>query len=247
MNPFLSIIIPAYNEENRLPGSLREILRFVSEQPYAVEVLIVENGSSDRTYLVAEDFCAQNEGFRVIREKNSGKGLAVCRGMREASGEFRFMCDADLSMPIDELVKFLPPRLADFDIAIGSREAQGAVRYDEPAYRHLGGRAVNTMIRLLALPGLHDTQCGFKCFRAEVADDLFRYQTLNGWSFDIEILYIARLRKYKVVEVPISWHFNPETKLRAIRDAIQMGIDIISIRKNAWSGKYRASDPGKKN
>ncbi len=243
MNPFLSIIVPAHNEENRLPGSLAEIARFVAGQTYEVEVLIVENASSDRTYPIAEDFCAQHAGFRVIREKNRGKGLAVCRGMLEGQGDFRFMCDADLSMPIDELAKFLPPQLADFDVAIASREAKGAVRYNEPTYRHLGGRAVNTMIRLLALPGLHDTQCGFKCFRGEVAEDLFRFQTLHGWSFDIEILYLARLRKYRVVEVPISWYFSPDTKLHAIRDAVQMGLDILSIRKNAWSGKYKACGP----
>lgn len=239
MGPFLSIIIPAYNEESRLPGSLAEIQRFVSRQSYPSEVLIIENGSGDRTYEIALNFCLEHPGFRVIQEVNRGKGLAVRRGMLEANGEYLFMCDADLSMPIQELARFLPPVLENFDIAIGSREAPGAIRYGEPAYRHFGGRAVNTMIRLLALPGLHDTQCGFKCFRHEVAKDLFHHQTLTGWSFDIEILFVARLRKYSILEVPIPWHFNPETKVNAVCDAIKMGWDILSIRKKAWTGKYR--------
>jgi hypothetical protein len=158
--------------------------------------------------------------------------------MLEARGEYRFMCDADLSMPIDELVRFLPPQLVSFDVAIGSREAPGAIRYNEPSYRHFGGRAVNTMIRVLALPGLQDTQCGFKCFRAEIAEDLFSLQTLDNWSFDIEILYIARLRGYRISEVPIPWYFNPDTKLVVVQDAVQMGLDILTIRRNAKQGRY---------
>ncbi len=238
--PFLSIIIPAYNEEHRLPGSLEEIQRFVSAQPYPSEVLIVENGSSDRTYEIAQAFSQEHPVFRALKETGRGKGLAVRRGMLESAGKYRFMCDADLSMPIAELNRFLPPILQDFDIAIGSREAPGAVRYNEPAYRHVGGRGVNIMIRWLALPGLHDTQCGFKCFRAEVAQDLFQFQTLTGWSFDIELLFIARMRHYRIVELPIPWYFNPESKVQAIRDALKMGMDILKIRKNALSGRYRS-------
>jgi hypothetical protein len=150
------------------------------------------------------------------------------------------MCDADLSMPVGEISRFLPPVLQDFDIAIGSREAQGAIRYNEPEYRHLGGRAVNTMIRLLALPGLQDTQCGFKCFRAAPAEELFALQTLPGWSFDIELLYIARRRGYKIVEVPIPWYFNPESKLNVVQDAFKMGMDIFTIHLNNFKGVYDA-------
>ena len=150
------------------------------------------------------------------------------------------MSDADLSMPITEVNRFLPPQLEDFDIAIASREAPGAVRYNEPEYRHWGGRGVNLMIRLLALPELRDTQCGFKMFQDNVAEDLFGKQTLPNWSFDIELLYVARMRGYRVVEVPIPWYFNPETKLSPIRDAIQMGLDILKIRYQALRGTYDA-------
>lgn len=239
--PYLSIIIPAFNEEHRLPATLEQVLRFLDAQPYHAEILVVENGSQDETLAVAQSFSAEHKNLQVLVEAEQGKGRAVRHGMLAARGEYRFLCDADLSMPVEEISRFLPPNLVDFDIAIASREAPGAVRYNEPHYRHLGGRAVNAMIRLLALPGLHDTQCGFKCFRAAIADKLFRLQTLDGWSFDIELLYIARLRGYRIVELPIPWFFNPESKLNVVQDALQMGIDILKIHRNHWRGRYHAA------
>jgi glycosyltransferase involved in cell wall biosynthesis len=238
--PFLSIIIPAYNEESRLPNTLEQVYTFLEKQTYTAEVLVIENGSQDRTFEVAQAFAGQHPLVSVLQEKERGKGNAVRRGMLEARGEYRFMCDADLSMPVDEINCFLPPALNNFDIVIGSREAPGAVRYNEPQYRHLGGRAVNTIIRLLALPGLNDTQCGFKCFRAPVAEDLFRRQTLTGWSFDIELLYMARKRGYTIVELPIHWYFNPESKLNVVRDAIKMVMDILTIHYKNLKGVYDA-------
>ncbi len=235
---YLSIIIPAHNEENRLSKTLDQVITFVQNQAYSCEVLIVENGSQDRTYEIAQEIAVQHPAFRVLRDEGRGKGLAVRRGMLEAHGQYRFMCDADFSMPITEINRFLPPALDGCDIAIASREAPGAIRYNEPTYRHLGGRAVNLMIRLLVLPGLQDTQCGFKCFRRSVADDLFRVQTLTGWSFDIELLYVARRRGYRIKEIPIPWYFNPESKLNAIQDAIRMGGDILKIRLNDRRGVY---------
>jgi len=237
---FLSIVIPAYNEENRLPKTLDQIFEFLAAQPYTAEVLVVENGSRDNTLQIARAYEQRHPNLRVFHLEGRGKGLAVKYGMLEARGKHRFMCDADLSMPISEVNRFLPPMLDHYEIAIGSREAPGAVRYKEPAYRHIGGRAVNTMIRLLALPGLQDTQCGFKCFCSDAAEDLFREQTLTGWSFDIELLYIARKRGYRIVEVPIPWHFNPESKVSAVKDAIKMGMDILTIRWNGLRGVYNA-------
>lgn len=236
--PFLSIVIPAYNEEHRLPKTLEQVHSFLQSQPYTAEVLVVENGSQDRTFDAAQAFAQRHPVVSVLQEAGRGKGRAVRRGMLAARGEYRFMCDADLSMPVDEINYFLPPALQDFDIAIGSREAPGAIRYNEPQYRHLGGRAVNTMIRLLALPGLNDTQCGFKCFRAPIAEELYRLQTLTGWSFDIELLYIARQRGYRIAEVPIHWYFNPESKLNVVQDAVKMGLDIFTIHLNKMKGVY---------
>lgn len=237
MSTFLSVVIPAHNEENRLPASLEQVFGFLARQVFSFEIIIVENGSADRTLEVAQQFAKRHEHVRVIQSER-GKGAAVRLGMLEARGEYRFMCDADLSMPVEEIVKFIPPALEAFDIAIASREAPGAVRYNEPAYRHLGGRGINFLIQALILPGWNDTQCGFKCFRSSVAEDVFRLQTLPGWSFDIELLYIARRRGYRIREVPIHWYYHPDTKVSALRDALRMIQDIFRIRANARRGLY---------
>lgn len=236
--PFLSIVIPAHNEEDRLPNTLEKIYKFLETQDYSYEVIIVENGSSDHTLELAQEFAQSRPTLRVLQEQKRGKGNAVKRGMLEAHGDYRFICDADLSMPIEELQKFIPPVLQQFDIAIASREAPGAVRYNEPPYRHIGGRAVNFIIQLLILPGLNDTQCGFKCFRAEIAEAIFRQQTLAGWSFDIEILYLARRKKFIIKEIPIHWYFDADSKVSAVRDAVRMISDIFRIHLNAIRGRY---------
>ena len=236
--PFLSIIIPAYNEESRLPRTLERVFQFLDGQEYASEILLVENGSSDRTMEIAQDYARQHSNLIVLHEEKRGKGNAVQRGVLEAHGEYRFLCDADLSMPIEELPKFLPPQLKDFDIAIGSREAPGAIRYNEPPYRHLGGRAINFIIRSFILPGLNDTQCGFKCFRANTTESLFHQQTLTGWSFDIELLYLARRKKMRIREIPIQWYFDADSKVNAVRDALRMIGDIFRIHLNAMRGVY---------
>ena len=236
--PFVSIVIPAHNEEIRLPRTLRQVFAFLENQSYSAEVIIVENGSSDRTLELAHEFASIHSNLIVIHEEQAGKGNAVRRGVLEAHGEYRFICDADLSMPIAELGKFLPPGLNDFDVAIASREAPGAVRYNEPPYRHWGGRAINLFIRFLILPGLNDTQCGFKCFRAEVAEKLFRQQKLMGWSFDIELLYLARKKRMVIKEIPVQWYFDADSKVRALRDALRMIGDIFRIHINTLGGRY---------
>jgi glycosyltransferase involved in cell wall biosynthesis len=234
----LSIIIPAHNEEDRLPDSLAKIFAFLESQTYTSEVLVIENGSSDRTAQVVEAMTPKYASLRLLREPTRGKGLAVRRGMMEADGAYRFICDADLSMPIQEVNRFLPPVLNDADIAIASREAPGAVRYGEPFHRHWFGRVFNLLVRTLAVPGFHDTQCGFKCLKAEVAEDLFRVQRLDGWTFDVEILFVALKRGYRVVEVPIPWHFNPGSRVSLIRDSLAMLNDLFVIRRNWRAGGY---------
>ena len=238
MNPFLSIIIPAHNEANRLPDTLEQVFGFLKKQTFTAEVLVVENGSSDKTFEIAQGFAAHHANLRVIQNDWRGKGLAIQRGIQEAQGEYLFLCDADLSMPIAEISKFIPPQLPKVDIAIASREAPGAVRYHEPYYRHFTGRVFNTLIRLLVLPTLQDTQCGFKCIRADVARDIFRYQTLTGWAFDVEMLFIARHHRYQVVEIPIHWYFNADSKISVLRDSLRMFLDLLVIRRNARRGLY---------
>ena len=238
--PFLSLIIPAYNEEQRLPRTLTKIQAFLREQPYEAEVLVVENGSSDRTAVVAEEFAPE---VRLLREPNRGKGLAVRRGMMESSGEFRFICDADLSMPIEEVNLFLPPNLDDYDIAIASREVAGAVRHNEPSYRHWIGRVFNLLVRTIAVPGYQDTQCGFKCFTAEAAEALFPLQRIDGWTFDVELLYVALRLGYRVKEVPINWYYFPGSRVRIFQDSWLMLTDLFRIRSNWRRGLYQPS-PG---
>jgi glycosyltransferase involved in cell wall biosynthesis len=238
-NPLLSIIIPAYNEEVRLPNTLEQVTTFLNSQAYPAEVLVVENGSQDRTLEIARDFSWRFPYVKALHVDGRGKGLAVKYGMQQATGDYRFICDADLSMPIKEVNCFIPPILPVMDVAIASREAPGAVRYNEPLYRHLTGRFFNLVVRLLALPGLHDTQCGFKCFRGAVADEIFPLQTIDGWSFDVEVLFIARQRGYKILEIPVPWYFSAESKVRIVHDLIKVGLDLIAIRRNAWSGKYK--------
>jgi glycosyltransferase involved in cell wall biosynthesis len=239
--PLLSVIIPAHNEERRLPRTLEQVFDFLGRQDYTTEVIVVENGSTDRTLEIARGYARRHPTLHVLHADGRGKGLAVRQGMLAAAGQYRFMCDADLSMPIEEVNRFLPPVLTELDVAIGSREVKGARRYDEPLHRHLGGRFINLLIRLLILPSLQDTQCGFKCFRDEVAQDLFQHQTLDGWSFDIELLFIAYRRGYRVIEIPVDWYYRSESKVSALRDALRMIQDVFRIRRNGRRGLYDAS------
>lgn len=237
--PFLSIIIPAHNEESRLPRSLGQVFAFLENQPYSSEVLVVENASTDRTLETAQKMALHFPDLRVLHEDLPGKGRAIRRGMLAARGEYRFIADADFSMPVEEISRFLPPAV-QCDIAIASREAAGAVRFDEPAYRHLTGRVFNFFIRALVLPGLQDTQCGFKCFHSRVAEDIFRYQTLTGWSFDVELLAIARRRGYTIREIGIPWHFDKGSKVNVLRHSWRMFLDLLTIRRNLRRGVYDA-------
>ena len=239
MAPFLSIILPAHNEEQRLPRTEQEVNGFIEAQSYPVEVVLVENGSRDRTLELAQQHAARMPFLKVIHEDRPGKGLAVRTGILAAKGEYRIFCDVDFSMPVTEINRFIPPALPDCQVAIGSREAPGAVRYNEPYYRHLSGRIFNTLVRWLALPGLQDSQCGFKCFRGDIADEIFPLQTNNGWAFDVEVLFVASQRGYPIVEVPIPWYFNPESKVRMLRDSWRMVRDLLLIRRNNLRGMYR--------
>lgn len=237
--PFLSIVIPAHNEAERLPHTLEQVFAFLPTQPWPAEVLVVENGSSDDTLAIARSFAARHPNLRVLQVETRGKGLAVRAGMLAAQGQYRFMCDADLSMPIEQVTRFLPPQIpSEVGVAYGSREAPGSVRYDEPAFRHWGGRLINLLVRLLVLPGIQDTQCGFKCFRADVAEAVFRRQMLTGIAFDVEILYIAQHLGYTLREIPIDWYFDANSRIRLWDDTLAMLRDLLHIRRNASQGRY---------
>ncbi len=236
--PFLSIVIPAYNEARRLPHSLNAVLDFLNTQAYTAEVLVVENGSTDETWAIIQAFAQRDPRVRGLRSPRKGKGLAVRLGMLAARGRFRFLADADLSMPITELPRFLPPRLTDFDIAIATREGPGAIRYHEPWHRHAMGRVFNWLVQALALPGIRDSQCGFKMFRGPVAETLFRRSRVVGMAFDVEVLFLARRFGYRIVEVPIPWYFNPDSRVHPVRDTWNMLRDLLALRWRAWRGLY---------
>lgn len=240
--PLLSIIIPAYNEEHRLPKSLDSIVAFFENEcrrrDLCIEVLIVENGSRDRTTEIAESYAARYPYMRVLHSAK-GKGAAVRMGMMAGQGEYLFMCDSDLSMPIEEVLKFLPPQLDGYDVAIASREGPGAHRYNEPHFRHLMGRVFNLIVRVIAIPHFQDTQCGFKSFRCEVAREVFTDGAMDGWAFDVEALFIALQRGYKVVAVPINWYHDPDSRVNPLHDTWRMFRDVLKIRLNGLRGVYR--------
>lgn len=236
--PLLSLVIPAYNEGSRLPNTMPAVTAFLESQPYQSEMIIVNNNSTDNTGAVAAEFASTRPYIRVLDEPRQGKGAAVRTGMLAASGDYLFMADADFSMPVQEINKFLPPQLSGYDVAIGSREAKGAVRYNEPEYRHLMGRVFNFYVKVLAIPGYEDTQCGFKCFRREVAWDILPYQTIDGWAFDVELLFIALRRGYRVEEIPVQWYYGESSRVSPVRDSINMIREVIRIRMNGASGRY---------
>lgn len=241
IRPLLSLVIPAYNEgaPDRLPKSLREVVAFVSAQKFDIEVLIVNNNSNDDTLKISQTAADQYPYIRVITESTQGKGAAVKTGMLAANGQYLFICDADFSMPVQETLKFIPPTLEDYDIAIASREAPGSQRIDEPEFRHIMGRVFNFIVKVIAVRGLNDTQCGFKCFKREIALEIFPMQTINGWSFDVELLFIAQQRGYKIVEVPITWIYKDQSKIKPLKNSIDMVLETLRIRLNGWRGLYR--------
>lgn len=233
----LSVVIPAYNEEGRLPGTLRQVLSYLASQALTFEILAVDDGSTDRTSELVKQLAARDERVRLLCLPHRGKGAAVRAGMLAAEGEQVLFCDADLSHPVEELTR-LPALLDGAQIAIASREGSGARRIDEPFYRHLMGRAFNALVRLLAVPGIQDTQCGLKCFTRAAAQELFRRQTIESFGFDVEILFLARKLGYRVVEVPVTWRHVPASRVDPLRDTFRMLRDVLRVRLNDLLGRY---------
>ena len=238
--PFLSIIIPAHNEAERLPSSLEAVKRFISSLPFETEVIVVENNSSDATAEIVREWMKTMPQLRLISLAQPGKGNAIRSGMLAAQGDYRIMADADFSMPVEEIRKFLSGGKPLAPVAIASREAPGSKRIGEPFYRHLIGRVYNFLVRMLVLPGLQDTQCGFKCFSAEAARAIFPLQRLEGWSFDVEVLTIARQLGFEIKQVPITWHYQPGSRMHLLGDSLQMAKDLFTIRHYKKKGLYNA-------
>jgi len=237
--PFLTIVIPAWNEEQRLPGTLEQITAYLDQQSYAAEVLVVENGSTDRTTEIAEAFAARFAYIRVLHSPQ-GKGAAVKMGMLAGRGAYLYVCDTDLAVPIEEIAKFLPPQISEYDVAIASREAPGARRYNEPFYRHLMGRVYNIIAQLIVVPGIKDTQCGFKCFNRQAARAIFSVQVMSGWGFDVEVLFVARRWGHRIVEVPVNWYYGKGSRISPVKDSLRMLGELWRVRRNGWRGRYDA-------
>ncbi len=240
--PHLSVIIPAYNEESRLPGTLRHVLDYLSSQPYSSEVLVVDDGSVDRT---AETVRRCSGGETCLRlehhpdHANHGKGAAVKLGMLSAAGEFRLFMDADNSTTVDQIEGFWPRFDEGCDVVVGSRTVAGAlVPLRQPKYREMAGRFGNWIIRACAVPGIQDTQVGFKMFTRSGAETIFPRLTIERWGFDIEVLTIARLHGMRISEMPVRWCNAPGSKV-GMGSYLEVLSEVWRIRRNLRAGLYR--------
>jgi glycosyltransferase involved in cell wall biosynthesis len=237
----LSIVIPAYNEAERILPTLARLHQFLLTQRLRWEIVVVDDGSKDATCAVVEAQAAVIPGLRLVRQSpNQGKGAAVRRGMLAARGQLRVMSDADGSMPPEQLPALLAPIIAcRAEIAIGSRYAAGA-RTDvkQPAYRVLWSRLANRVIQRSLVPGVLDTQCGFKAFTAEAARDLFGRARVDGWAFDLEILALARRRGYGIAEIGVAWTDDRRSKVNPLKDMYKVVREAVTIRRNLRAGVY---------
>ena len=238
---YLSLIIPAFNEDRRIGQSLERILSFFRAQSYPFEIIVVDDGSTDRTVEVVRGFAASDPQLRVEPQpQNRGKGEAIRKGMLLAGGKYLFFSDADLSVPIEAVPDFLSRLEAGDDVAVGSRRIAGAViEVHQPIHRELMGKVFTGLSNLILGLKLKDFTCGFKAFRRDAARELFSRQRLGGWSFDSEILYLAKSKGYRIAEVPVVWRNDEATKVRLGRDVVRSFVDLWNIRINHTLGKYR--------
>ena len=246
--PHLSVIIPAYNEEpNFKKGTVNEVPEFLKKQGYTYEILIGDDGSSDNTASLAQDFANKHDHVRVIKNSHEGKAATVKTGVKEAKGDYILFTDFDQATPISEVEKLLP-YFSQYDIVIGSRQLPGAKREKEPIHRHIMGLVFNIIVQIIAIRGIWDTQAGFKCFKAQIAKELFGQLKVYGkakkvqgalvTAFDVELLFIAKKRGFKIKEVPIIWHHVSTSRVSPIKDSLRMLRDVIKIRLNDLRGVY---------
>ena len=237
--PELSVVIPAYNEERRLGATLARVRQFLGAR--SVEVLVVDDGSSDSTPAMVVELAKKWKALRLVRlEANAGKGAAVARGVAEAKGRLVLFSDADLSTPIEELPRLQAALKAGAAIAIGSRALDRArIGVHQPFYREAGGRLFNKLVQALTVPGIRDTQCGFKLFEAGAAKRLFAKQQVRRFGFDVEVLYLARKLGLGIAELAVRWENSPETKVRPVRDGLRAFLDLGLIRLYDLQGRYQ--------
>lgn len=238
MTPRLSLILPAFNEQARLPYTLAQLEEYVRTHDLTCEVLVVDNGSIDATSVVVQQAVRTFPGLRLLRTDRRGKGLAVRTGALAARGDVVLFGDADLSWGVDELARFVGLVDPEYQVVIGSREGSGARRVDEPVYRHVMGRVFNRVVQALAVPGVEDTQCGFKAFSHSAAQAIFQRQRIDGFGFDVEVLYLARRLGYDVRVVPLHWEHKVNSRVAPVIDTLRMLSDVVRVRLNGWRGLY---------
>lgn len=238
---FLSVIIPAYNEEKRLLSTLSKICAYLSTKDFPYEIIVVDDGSTDNTLQMVKNFASSNRHIVIlINEQNSGKGFSVRKGMLSARGEYVFFTDADLSTPIEEIEKCLPYLINGYDVVIGSRSMPGSdILVHQPWYREKMGKIFNFMVNMVLLKGIIDTQCGFKGFKREAVRTVFNRCKIDGFSFDVEALYLSRKYNFKIKEIPIRWENSPLSKVSPIKHSLQMFKDLIGIKIKDLKGDYR--------
>ncbi len=229
--PYISVIIPAYDEADRLPKTLKEVRQFLNSWDKRFEIIVVDDGSHDGTFDVARKNLEGVPHLVLANVQNRGKGYCVKKGMLAASGKYLLFSDADQSTPIAELARMIPYLEDGYDIVIGSRAARDPqVKREMIWYREIMGGTYNLLMQCLIYPGITDSQCGFKCFKHDIARDLFSKQKIDGFSFDAEILYLARKKGYRVKEMAVSWFRDPKSKVKLIKDSIRMFFELIKIR-----------------
>jgi dolichyl-phosphate beta-glucosyltransferase len=234
----LSIVIPAYNEEKRIGGTLRQIVKHVTKKRYIYEIIVVDDGSTDATVNVVKKIA--NNKIKIIKNgANRGKGYSVKRGISCAKYPLVLFSDSDLATPIVELDKFME-FIKKYDVVIASRNLKGSnIKVKQPVYRRAMGKTFPLLVNLIALSGFKDTQCGFKLFRTDKARKIVSLQTFDRFSFDVEILFIAKKLGYKIKEVPVAWIDKEGSTVSPIKDSVRMLVDLFKIRRNDLMGKYR--------
>lgn len=230
MKPYLSIVIPAYNEADRIETSLQKAVDYLGQKDYEYEIIVADDGSTDDTVAIANNFDNKVKAYAL--PKNTGKGAAVRLGMLKATGEIRIFTDADFSTPIYEIEKIIYSLKNNFDIVIGSRALDyDMVKEHQPFYREFMGKTFNKFVQLMVIKGIKDTQCGFKGFSAAAAEDIFSKTKIDGFSFDVEVLYLAKKAGYRIDEVPVEWYNDDRSKVNPITDSISMLLEIMKIKR----------------
>jgi glycosyltransferase involved in cell wall biosynthesis len=250
-----SIVTPAYNEADKISSTIRKVVTFMRNFTDSFELIVSDDGSTDDTARIVKQSREDYPEVVLLKNPHKGKGAAVWSGFMKAQGKYIYLADADLSTPIDEIKKLLTwIQEHNYDVVIGSRQHKGAERIDEPWYRHFIGRAFNFWVQLFALPGIHDSQCGFKLFTRQAAKDVFSRLKIYGseaeetegaffGAFDVEVLYLARKMGYRIKEVPVPWTFVKTSRLNFLRNSFRMALDVLKVRLNDIKGVYKPDLP----